>query len=125
MVSNSWRFRKGDDMNDQEKLAQELRDEQEIAADQTRGEEWGRQYPIVGGVPGRPYASHLTPRQQSIRDARRQEAARADKKVQADVNNQDQARRQGKVDAAEEAFQVATTKELRDEDAKFSADNPD
>ena len=114
-------------MNDQDKLAaeqklagdRELRDEQEIAADQTRGEDWAKQYPIVGGVPGRPYASHLTPRQQSIRDARRQESARADKQVQADVNNQDQGRRQVRLDTAEEADRAAMASEFQAEDDRF------
>jgi hypothetical protein len=89
-----------------------VRDREAIAQDQTRSVQWAKDYP------GKPYVSHLTPRQQSIRDMQRQEVVRAEKKAQADVNNADQNRRQDKVDAAEEAEVAKTTKELEAEDTK-------
>lgn len=93
-------------------MTDKLTDAQAIELDRKNRAQWEKDHP------GQPYHSHLTPRQQSMRDAERQESARADKQAQANQNNFDQQRMQDNRDNAEADAQTVEFNKLDAQAAK-------
>jgi len=105
-------------MTQEEALAQEKKDQEELAADQAKRDQWQKDNP------GRPYVTRLSPRLQALREAEAQEHLRAQRQAQADQNNQDQERLHSKAIAREQAAQTEARKELDDEDAAKGKEKP-
>jgi hypothetical protein len=99
-------------------MTDKLTDAQAIELDQKNRDQWAKDHP------GKPYHSNLTPKQQSMRDAERQEALRQEKQDQATQNNQDRQRTIDNAANAEADAQVKATDELRVDAAKAPLPKP-